>query len=188
MSKIRLFYGLDLSGEVKDTIIDFLDEYKKLSDNIKWVRPDNFHITLRFLGDTTIDKLDGLKRITDSLAIEFSRTEFSLEGVGCFPNVRYPRILWFGISGVSGYLKSLYKSLNESLLGMGIPEDTRDFKPHITVGRIKGGFSSEGLKNMLRCNANRFFIGSELKSITLFESTLSDKGAVYKGLHRSFFS
>lgn len=188
MTKIRLFYGIDLSGEVKDTVTDFLNEYKKLNDNIKWVKPDNFHITLRFLGDTTIDKLASLKRITDSLVVEFSREKFSLKGVGCFPNVRYPRILWLGISGVSEYLKSVYKSLNEHLLDVGIPEDTRVFKPHITIGRIKGGSPSEDLKNMLRDNEDRYFIDSELKSITLFKSTLTNQGAVYKDLHRSFFS
>ncbi len=187
MDKIRLFYALNLTDEVKNVIGNFIDEHKKSIDFVRWIKPDNIHLTLRFLGDTDTDKLDFLKKVADSLVLDFKKKEFSIEGVGCFPNLRRPRVIWFGITDGSDYIRSLNKSLNRRLSDVGMSEDVRFFKPHITVGRTKSIFLSDCFKNVLINNKNRHFADSELESLSLYKSILTRQGSVYKELHRSFF-
>jgi RNA 2',3'-cyclic 3'-phosphodiesterase len=181
---VRLFVALDFPNEVRDALRELMVRLKPECRNAKWVRPEATHITLKFIGEVDAQKLEPIR---NALAAVHSAAPVDIQfrGLGFFPNERRPRVLWCGLEA-SPNLAELAADVERELVPLGIPAESREFVPHLTLAR----FQSEGsfrhdFEKLVRA-------AGELKSYDfgrtretefhLIESKLKPSGAEYKRL------
>ena len=152
---------------------------------LRWVVPENIHLTLKFLGDTPITKLDTLKEILTAELATFQPFEISIEKMGIFPNYSRPRVLWVGVED-NGTLSSLQRSVERAASQIGSAPEKRRFSAHLTLGRVRQGLRSEA-QNQIRQVVEEFsdiaFGSIHVDTIHIFQSELKTKGAVYRSLY-----
>ena len=152
-------------------------------DSIKWINPDNIHITLAFLGNTENDLIKDIGSMLEKTCKNSGSFELVIRGTGVFRNLNDPRIIWTNIDH-SGQLLKLAGKIINALIQMNIKPDDKSFKPHITIGRIKSLSSKEAFKQM-----TEQYQTSELQKICvdeviLYESILLENGPKYVPLGR----
>jgi 2'-5' RNA ligase len=105
---------------------------------VRWVRPELMHITLRFLGDTESDHLPAVYAAMEKATADIPAFAMTLTELGCFPNARRPRVIWAGLQDNSGHMATLHAALDAALAPLGWEPETKPFRPHLTLGRVKG--------------------------------------------------
>lgn len=152
-----------------------------LKENIRWVDPVNIHITMAFLGDTEDEKIKILAGMLKERCSGFAEFDFMLAGAGVFKNYRDPRIIWAGIKSPEK-LYALENKISEGLKSTGFVIEEREFKPHLTLGRIKSCKDTGNLKTFLERYKDIEFQKVEVKEVILYESILTLTGPIYKSL------
>lgn len=178
----RIFVAINLSREL---IADLARELSRIKEevnnrNIKWVKPENIHFTLVFLGDTPEDKLQAISYKLQVAAKEFGPFGIKLKNIGVFPNLNQPRIIWIGAE--SKELIKIGRAAQSELKKAGLKIDEKPFKSHLTIGRIK--IPDENLKEKLSRLVEKYqekeFGQFQAKSIEIMESFLFPEGPRYK--------
>lgn len=151
---------------------------------VRWVQPESLHLTLKFLGDAPAEQVPEL---TDALlpVVAARRSEpFSLAGVGLFPNLRRPNVLWVGVREGGEWLAELAAALDAALVPLGFPPEGRAFRAHITLGRVRQGtrWPLGPLEQLLMALVDRSFGSVMPRSAVLFASTLTRDGAIHDPL------
>lgn len=177
----RIFIGVNIPENqvMKDIRQDFVSSLNKAK--IKWVPPDNYHITFYFLGDTPEEDIPNIQQQLHTLSEIITPFSFRLSNVGLFKNLKHPRVLWMGIQPNES-LQMLHQNIEEKMVELGYAKNAKGFKPHLTFGRVKKLQQSDQLKNLLEQYQNYYIGEITIDHITLFESTLTKQGAVYQGL------
>lgn len=179
---IRSFIAIELPQSVKALLKAIQAGMKSEALKAKWVQPGNIHLTLKFLGN--IDPADTEMIATAMRNAVRDQVPFRLvaKGVGVFPGLRRPRVLWVGLNDQSGSLRALQVALDANLADIGFPKEKRPFKGHLTIGRIKRAPGPKIVGEMLQKYAD--FVSDEFKvhQISLFKSDLHPTGAVYSKL------
>jgi 2'-5' RNA ligase len=185
VSTIRAFVAIDLTEAVREELASLINDLKREVPNksIRWVRPENIHLTLKFLGDTNIDSLDQITGGLDRVGEEKPPFNLTLDKLGCFPNPRRPRVVWVGVSGHIDTLQSTQKLIDQMLNPLGWDLDKREFHPHLTIGRIKN--SKKVVDSRLPWGNPMKPLTFPVDSLTLYESILKSSGAVYIVRHVS---
>jgi len=179
---IRAFIGIRLPENMISFFREIQDGIKAQGLNLKLVRPENIHITLKFLG--YIDK-SAVREIGYAMEESGHRNSpiiLNAKGLGCFPTIRKPRILWVGLGKQIEKLKTIQKNLDQKLETLGFPKENRTFKGHLTIGRVKKKIDTAALGAAIETFKN---IESEdfiVDRIILFQSTLKSSGPVYEAL------
>ena len=155
-------------------------ELKPLNSLWKWVRPENLHITLKFLGEIPSDKLESIKSALRAVTCEWP-VGVNFRGLGLFPNERRPRVLWAGMEA-SRSLPDLAEAIEEALEKMGVAREEREFTPHLTLARSKDGKVSEKLRSALASHAASQFGEMSASAFHLIESKLKSTGPEYTTL------
>jgi RNA 2',3'-cyclic 3'-phosphodiesterase len=151
------------------------------AEKIKWVDPVNIHITLAFLGDTAENTIKTIAGMLKERCSGFEEFDFILAGAGVFKNYRDPRVIWAGIKS-SEKLNALEKRISEGLKSTGLVIEGRQFKPHLTLGRVKSVSDTENLKTVLeRYRDNQIQI-VHVSEVVLYESILMQTGPLYKSI------
>ena len=177
----RIFIAIKVNPEGELLIMFSSLKVALGSENIKWVDPVNIHLTLAFLGDTEEKRIRVLSNILKNKCCGFGEFDFNLTGTGVFKNFRDPRVLWVGIRSAEKLIQ-LNKILAEGLNLDGFEIEDRQFKPHLTLGRVKSVRDMENLKTVLeRFRDNQFQI-VHVREVILFESILLQTGPIYKSL------
>ncbi|QGA54290.1 RNA 2',3'-cyclic phosphodiesterase [Sulfolobus sp. E5-1-F] len=176
---MRLFIGIEVPQSQK--LLEIFEIVKNTGADIKLVEPYNIHITLLFLGEVRDDRLEEVK---DSMReVKFNKFRVTLKGLGAFPNLTRPRVVWVGITEGQQQLKQIRSYiLNEILKRKIKPEDDKDFSPHLTIGRVKSYNSISNLINAINENMNVDIGTFEVSNVVLFKSTLTPKGPIYDRL------
>jgi len=145
--------------------------------DIRWVRPTNFHITLRFFGDLARPELDRAGDLVKSLDGKIAAVSSGWSCVGAFPSMGRPQVIWLGLRDPAGSLELLAESINGALVSRGFGPADKPFKAHVTLGRVRRGHrvSLTGGSNRLTISGETFNIGT----ITLMKSLLTPQGPVY---------
>ncbi len=138
MEIIRAFIAVPLPRSLLDQLTAL---QQQLADqvparSVRWVRVESVHLTLKFLGDTLTEKLPGIEQALAAMARHAPTATFTVEGVGCFPNPRRPRVVWVGVKDPSGWLEVLQDAVEEAMTHFGYEREKRSFKPHLTIGRV----------------------------------------------------
>jgi len=180
---VRLFVALDLPEAVRQEVWELIARIRKECPAARWLRPEGIHITLKFIGGTD-DKHFGA--VCMALApVQSARVEMNFRGLGFFPNERRPRLLFCGVEA-SANLAALAGDVAGALEPLGIPRESREFVPHLTLARLDPGKLSAGEVQKLVRAAQEFegrSFGSAIETeFYLFESILKQNGAEYKKL------
>jgi 2'-5' RNA ligase len=182
---MRLFVALEIPAAVRDNLAAQMGELRDLSAQVadscpRWVRPENLHVTLKFIGEVPPAKLEGIRH---ALAAIHSDTPMDLHfrGLGFFPNEQFPRVLWAGIEAAAN-LPSLAANIESALETQGIARDNRAFTPHLTLARFEPPGTHEKLRAMIQQNSKREFGSLQAHEFHLIESKLKPAGAEYTHL------
>lgn len=155
---------------------------------VRWVPPQNLHLTLKFLGDTPDTAIEKLKAGLHSVVSNAKPFDMVLSGIGCFPNPRKPRVIWVGIDAQGNHLQNLQVSVEAMTQAQGFITETKPFRPHLTIGRVKGHIKqSTDLASIGRAveQAQVGEIGIwPSDGISLMSSKLTPRGAVYTCIYQ----
>lgn len=181
---IRTFIAVEVPADVRDRAADLCDRLRASRANVKWTRPDNMHITLKFLGD--IDDAEVVEVCASIKAAAQKHESFSifLAGGGAFPKPDRPRTLWVGVRDGDEELLALHKSVDDSLRELGFPREPRRYHPHLTLGRVRNSGNQEELAELLAAN-ERFEAGAaRIGEVVVYASYLDKGGPSYDALAR----
>ncbi len=138
MPRIRTFIAVELSPRVITRAGSLIDALRVTDAEINWVRPQQMHLTLKFLGDVPDTETPDICRVVDQVAADFEPFEIICRGAGAFPNARDPRTLWIGIQDGADELKKLQAAIDDAFkTKLGYGKEPRGFHPHLTIGRVK---------------------------------------------------
>ncbi len=184
MRMMRTFVAVNIPVEIKQNLQKEIDQLRALicGESVRWVRSQGIHLTLNFLGEISNSSLGEIRQTLEREIEKHPTCTLSVEGFGCFPNRRRPRVLWIGITEDQGTLAQVQSSINEKLVPLGFEKDGRTFHPHLTLGRVKRNVSTSDLIQ-IQDAINEFDVAQigqfEVREIHLIESILKPTGAEY---------
>jgi 2'-5' RNA ligase len=180
---LRTFIAIELPAETRSYLFQ---SGQKMAENIpdrvvRWVAPENMHLTLRFLGDTPEDKLPVISAELDAITQDFQPFTLHLDELGCFPNRKRPRVIWAGLSGQLKPLNALQSRIEKAVQSLGWEAENRPFRAHLTIGRVKD--SSQAARLTWEQPLEKQVIPAA--AVNLIESQLRPSGPVYTIRHSS---
>ncbi len=185
---MRTFIAIELSQAVQQALTAVQQKMRPLVSFARWTHPDGTHLTLKFLGEAQQDQIDKIKTELDRIASAFGPFKLVLNGVGAFPRLAAPRVLWVGIDQ-SDVARRLQTEIESAISPLGFPTEKRDFKPHLTLARLEGANWPPDLRQQfLDCASIISGVQWHINRVILFRSELLRGGAVYTALHISGFS
>ena len=184
--QLRLFIAIAIPETVKTAIAVVQNELRRALPGIsvRWTPPDQFHVTLRFLGNVAPEKLPALESSIREVSARFPPTEMSAEHVGRFPERGLPRVIWVGIRDAGDRLQELQHALQEATLQFGSEPPEKRFAGHVTVGRIKDVRcpQAEALARAMAGLVAASFGQWTTPTVELMRSELSPAGATHTTL------
>ncbi len=174
---LRTFIAVPLSDDCRRAIATIQRTFRQLPCDVRWEEEDKFHITLKFLGDTSQEQIQILKKELEIRSKQFFEFEISFNNLGTFPNQRAPRIVWIGISEPET-LAPIQEAVESVCQYLGFPKENRPFHPHVTLGRIKSNRNLHCLTEEIK-SITFEAIQSKCNSIALMKSDLKPGGSVY---------
>jgi 2'-5' RNA ligase len=179
-ARIRSFVAVDLEAPVVAALQTLQAELAAVKADVRWVRPAGLHVTLKFLGAVEASVLE---RVRAGL-VEVARCQTPLflrvRGLGAFPSLRRPRVLWVGLDGAG--LVELAAQVDERLAPLGFAREKRPFTPHVTLGRVNGLRGWPRVEEVFKAHLADDFGASAVGAMTVYRSTLRPDGAVYTAL------
>lgn len=179
---IRAFLAFDLTEEVTESLAAVQQQLAARNLKIKWVAPENIHLTIKFLGEISPAAVDSVTQAAAAAAGRTVPTTSIVRGLGVFPNLKRPSVIWAGLAGDTGPLFELQADLEERLAEAGFPKDKRAFRAHLTIGRIKSPINARRLAEAMADCGEMIEKGLPLERLTLYKSDLKPTGAIYTAL------
>lgn len=171
---------MDLEAPVRLAVQTLLGEFRRIKADVRWVRAEGMHVTLKFLG-----WVDGplLERVHAALATAVPAQpalQVHVRGIGAFPTLRRPRVLWVGLQGAG--LVELAAHVDRVVTPLGFEPERRAFTPHITLGRVSSMRGWSHVEELFKAHLDDDFGASGVRAVTVYRSTLRPDGAVYTAL------
>lgn len=190
--QLRCFVAIELPAEVSAGLADLRTQLERPSQHyVKWVRPDGIHLTLKFLGNIQAGRQVDVSRAIERSVEGSPPLHLEVSGLGGFPSLRQPRVLWVAVSGDVEQLEALQRKIDDALADLGFPREERRFVPHLTLARVREGASPKERKALgevampLRETRPYPLVAT---SVSLMRSQLTAAGAVYTCLSRARLS
>jgi 2'-5' RNA ligase len=178
---LRTFVAIELPDEVLTALAEAQQELKRGNADIRWVRPEGIHLTLKFLGEVNEDRLDEIIEKLGSVCRGHHSFELSLRGAGVFPNPRSPRVLWIGTSE-NHQLQELRDDIERAMEEAGFTPQGGKFVPHLTLGRFRSLRGKKAVMDLLKSMSDRQFGVVAVSLVSLMKSELGPDGARYSRL------
>jgi 2'-5' RNA ligase len=182
---VRLFAALEVPADIRTNLEKLVNSLREIDSRPKWVRMVNLHVTLKFIGEVPEAKLDAIRAALAEVK-SASAVELTFRGLGFFPNEQRPRVFWAGIDA-SPNLKEIGKEIEAVLEKAGIPRESREFSPHLTLARFEPGRVSEELRAAIENRAKEQFGQFRINRFQLMESKLKPAGAEHTALQSFAF-
>jgi RNA 2',3'-cyclic 3'-phosphodiesterase len=177
---VRLFVALEIPSAVRQNLAALLDSLRAITREPRWVRAENLHVTLKFLGEVAEGKLEAARTSLGGIRSEQAVT-LEFRGLGFFPNEKHPRVFWAGIEA-SANLKTLAEDIEDAMEKLGFPREQREFSPHLTLARFERARLPEALHKAIVENTQREFGSLRTSQFYLIQSKLKPSGAEYTTL------
>jgi len=178
---IRSFIAFDVNDEpVRKRMADMQSLLVRTRAHLKLVKPQNIHVTLRFLGNITPNMVE--KIFEEMKRVQFTPFDVKINGLGAFPHLRYPRVVWAGITEGADQLRDIFSQLEPRLRNLGFAPNTKGFSPHLTVARVKSRRNKAELAKFVNENADCEFGTIKADCLKLKRSNLTPRGPIYSVL------
>ena len=152
---------------------------------MRWREPEHYHVTLKFLGEVTENRLEGVQAALDHVASKTGHLDLEVKGFGAFPTIRHPTVIWIGIEP-SPALRCLKQDIEWALMGCGFDRETRAFHPHLTLGRADAQDGAGAFRGLDEKAASLNYLGQvKVRKLDLMRSHLSKSDTPRYTLHRS---
>ncbi|MBW1841591.1 MAG: RNA 2',3'-cyclic phosphodiesterase [Deltaproteobacteria bacterium] len=179
---IRTFIAVEIPEKIISSIARVQKSIKDYGFKIRWVRPESMHLTLKFLGNIEAADTEKVGRAVFAAAKTYPTLSLQVKGIGIFPGLRRPRVVWVGITGQLETLGRLQETLDKKLEAIGFPKEKRPFKGHLTLGRIKKKIDPNTFIEALNTCKNFETETFTADRVVLYKSELKASGAVYTEL------
>jgi len=179
---MRLFLAVDMPDSIRRSAGDLVRQLNIPAQKVRWVKEENLHITLKFLGETPRERLDAVKEGARAAATGFGPIGVCVEGAGVFPNKIKPRVFWLGIKGDSATLARLAAALNTVMAKLGFEDEDRPFSPHLTIGRVQVDSAKGQVIRAAAAYKDTAFGSFTVDRLFLYESVLGPGGPKYTAL------
>ncbi|MCS7303663.1 MAG: RNA 2',3'-cyclic phosphodiesterase [Thermoguttaceae bacterium] len=180
---IRSFVAVESSPEVQQAAARLIEQLQPLTSDVKWVESHNMHLTLQFLGEVPEGKIPAIIEALRKVAVQCTPFQLEIRGIGAFPSIRRPNVLWLGVGEGGTELAALAQKVQRALQALGVQLDQRPFHGHLTLGRVRRG--GPGLEKLIaRFEQQEDFVAGWIyvQNITLFSSQLTPHGPIYRPL------
>jgi 2'-5' RNA ligase len=186
MKRLRTFIGLDLGKTIRDKAVALQESLARAGSDVKWVEPENLHVTLLFLGEVDDRDVPAVCRAVAECCQQLQPFTMSVEHLGCFGNPRRPRTVWVGVGEGADEVVGLHDALEAVLLELGCyRREERQYTPHVTLGRVKGGAPQDALATLLAKKADWQGGAVGVREVLVMSSELTPQGPVYSVLSRA---
>jgi 2'-5' RNA ligase len=179
---VRSFIAIELPAAVISLLDNVQQGLKVLRLKARWVRPQNIHLTLKFLGNIDSAEIEKIGRAMVDAAGDSAPFTLTIGGIGFFPDIKRPRIIWVGLDGEKPALFSLQRNLADRLANAGSSKEKRSFKAHLTLGRIRQTVNPNIVDQAIQGYSDLGNLKFTANRIILFKSDLKPSGAVYSHL------
>jgi len=184
--QIRSFIAIELPHNVKGGLAQLRSQLEQAEHPfVKWVAPEGIHLTLKFLGNVPLKQVAEITKAMEEATKGISAFHLEISGLGGFPNLKQPRVLWVGIKGEIDKLVSLQQNIDWALSPLGFAKEERPFVPHLTLARLREGASPAGKKSFGELVMSTSFEISypfDVGAVSLMRSQLTPVGAIYTRL------
>lgn len=184
---MRCFIAINLDAAMKSGVDGVIRDLKKGDWDVGWIRAENLHLTLKFLGEVSADAMTRLEKGLSVAASGCDPFEMRLQGTGVFPDRKRPRIVWIDMIEPSGSLLKLQELIEISTESLGFAPEDRKFSPHLTIGRIKSARGKEELIKEIEALNDKDFGNIHVDGFSLMKSDLRPSGAQYTSLKEFLF-
>jgi 2'-5' RNA ligase len=186
MARVRTFIAVDLGKSIRDRVVALQETLARAGTEVKWVEPENMHLTLLFLGEVDLRDVPEICRSVAECCSRHAPFSLSVETTGGFPNPRRPRILWVGIGEGTQELCALHDALEPPLLALGCyRREERRYTPHVTLGRVKSDRPTDKLAQALARQSGWQGGGVPVREVLVLSSELTLQGPIYTVLSRA---
>jgi len=182
---IRAFIAVTVAKSIVEEIAKVRSALQEARGDIRWTRLEGLHVTLKFLGNIDRSQIEPILGAVRNVVQEHPPLHISARGLGAFPNLRRPRVVWVGLQGNS--LAVLSEAIETALLPLYFPPEDREFTPHLTLGRVRSPRGWERVLAVLKEHEHTDFGESTVDHVTLYQSDLHPEGAKYIPLGTVFF-
>jgi RNA 2',3'-cyclic 3'-phosphodiesterase len=186
MGVFRAFIPIELPDRIRILLGQVIDQLESQvpEGSVRWVPPENVHLTLKFLGDVSESNYEVLTTLLETQSQHYQPFNISVGGLGSYPNEKRPRVIWIGVEAKSE-LYSLQKSIDAETVRLGYASEARDYTPHLTVGRVSRNLPSQEIRT-IGDTITKFEVGFlgvvQVEALHLYRSDLKPGGAVYTRL------
>ncbi len=181
---VRTFIAIELPQEVRAYLEARQEDLARAGGDVKWVRPDDIHLTLAFLGNVPVEEIAAVAAAVGGAAAGMEPIRLRAGGAGRFPPRGRPRVVWIGIEEPTGALARLQSAVAEATARFAEKPERREYKAHLTVGRVRGGRGAEELSEAVAALADAKGPEFEAAEVVIFESVLAREGPTYMPLAR----
>ena len=180
---VRTFIAVSLPGPVKQELKQLQARVKKMGVHASWPRPEAFHLTLKFLGDVSLGHMGSIQRCMEKAASQSAGFQLKAQGLGIFPSVKRPRVIWAGVGGRTDLLEQVFNNLEKGLAPLGFQKQGQRFSPHFTLARVKHKTADpvDFVRLIRECSDVRSMPFS-VATIDLYKSRLTSRGAIHEKL------
>ncbi len=185
MTAMRCFLAIELPADVRDRLAELQERLSSLGRAVRWMRSDQIHLTLKFLGEVPDEKVPSVCQAAATVAGEYGPFELELRGTGCFPPGGQARIVWAGIIDPPQTLIDCQRACEQACAELGFKKENRKYVPHLTVGRVRDSRASREIRAAVECESQFSagpFVAGEL---VLFQSILRPSGPTYHVVSRA---
>ncbi|HEX2948045.1 MAG TPA: RNA 2',3'-cyclic phosphodiesterase [Armatimonadota bacterium] len=185
MAEIRSFIAIEIERTILERLTAVQQELRQSGADVSWTRPEGIHLTLKFLGNISQEQVPAIGDALNVIAGYYRSFPLYASGVGGFPHLRRPRVLWAGVAADDDVLQRLANDVDRAMAELGFPREDRPFRAHLTLGRVKSPANLETLVPMMEAHAHDEFGTMVVRDVFLMRSDLSPKGARYTELCRA---
>jgi 2'-5' RNA ligase len=178
---LRTFLAVEMPGPIKDAYGKLHEGWRARHRGLRWVRPENLHLTLRFLGTTPENRLDAIRKKVEAVARRGHPFRLTIGPPGCFGSRRSPRVVWLGVAAGAEDLAALAPGLEKAAVALGYPPEGRPWSAHLTLARSQAGGPIPGWEEDLASSGLPGLV-ADVDRVTLFASRIQPGGAVHHAL------
>lgn len=188
--RLRLFCAVEIPLAVRAEVEQYISRWRESFPrvNARWERAEKMHLTLKFLGEVESERIASLTETVSAVAASVSCFPLGVAGTGAFPPRGAPRVLWLGVRPGAAELQALHESLEDNCTRLGFARETRQFRPHLTIARIKETFGGDRgeARQLTQLHAIAKFSSASfiVRELVLIKSELHPGGSIYTPLSR----